>query len=298
MNEDRRTYISSTEVAAVLGISQYNTPYEIWEKKTGKVSQDIPDNDVMLWGRLLEPIIRKEIEKRKKVKIGIVNPFVSDPNNPFLRCHPDGIDTFPKEGEINNEIKTVASWAYNKWSEPTPFEYYCQIQYEMYCARFTYPHITKTRFTILEMDARKLHFDFVHYDPIFCEKLTNQLKKFWNEHVLTNIPPDYQVSDFAKMNDVLDTYNEVNTEFISTIMKRKELNEQLKEIEESIDKIDEEIKLNIGESEGIRFGVDVLATWKSQTRTGVDTKKLKSEHPEVFENVKKKSEFRVLRIKG
>jgi putative phage-type endonuclease len=298
MQKDRRTYISSTEVGAILGISKYNTPYEIWEKKVGLAPQNIEDNDVMLWGRLLEPVIIKEIERRCNVVIGITNPFVQHPKYSFLCNHPDGIDTSPIKHEVNNEVKTVASWAFNQWEEATPLEYYCQIQYEMDIAIHTYPHIRKTRFSVLEMDARKLHIDYVHYDPEFCEKLRNQLIHFWEYNVIGNNPPDYQVSDFAKSKDILGAYNDVDAEFVKKIVRRRQFNEELKKMNESIDALDNEIKMKIGDSEGIRYGVDVLASWKEQSKNSVDSKKLKDEYPDIYEKVIRESKFRVLRVKN
>jgi putative phage-type endonuclease len=290
---NRRTYIGGTDIAPILGISKYKTPYEVYEQKLGLV-EPIEQNEIMLWGKLLEPVILDQIEQRCSVKIGNRNDFFQHSQYAFLGNHPDGIDNEC----LNNEVKTVASWAYKSWTEPVPFEYYCQIQHEMDCIRTHIPEMNKTRFAVFEMDKRELHIDYIQYDPEFCDKQREFLIKFWNYNILQNIPPDYQVSDFARSNDIMNTYVETEADYISKIKQRKALSDQLKQIETQIETIDDEIKLKIGLNEGLRFGIDVLATWKQQSRNGVDSKLLQANYPDVYKQVLKESKFRVLRIKN
>jgi putative phage-type endonuclease len=54
---ERAKDITSTEIAAVLGISPYATAFEVWQRKAGKISDSFADSDRMRWGRRLEPAI-------------------------------------------------------------------------------------------------------------------------------------------------------------------------------------------------------------------------------------------------
>jgi putative phage-type endonuclease len=290
-NPDRRTYIGSTEVAGILGLDQYNSPYDIWERKT----QDVPEkemNDVMLFGKLLEPVIIGVIEQRENIKVVNNNKYYWDPEYPFMGTHPDGEHEY--QGELcNNEVKTVASWAYKNWESDIPLEYYCQIQYTL--------DITKRKsclFTVFEMDARKIHNRIVTYDPEFAAKQKGFIINFWNENVIKNIPPDYTVEDYKKMVDIYDNYREVEADVIHKIKTIRELEDKAEEMNVQVEKIKDEIKMLIGQNEGIRFGIDILATWKAQSKTTIDSKKLLDIAPSVYEECKKVSEFRVLRLKN
>lgn len=290
-NIDRRTYLGSTEVAAILGLSGYGeTPYSVWERKT----QNVPDkeeNDIMKWGKILEPVIISQLEKEENIKIINNNKFYWDPEYPFLGTHPDGEHEY--NGEIrNNEVKTVASYAKRNWDSPVPLEYYSQVQYTM--------GITNRKsclFTPFEMDARKLHKEIVEFDPEFYETIKSFAIKFWHDYVLTNIPPDYQVEDYKKMINIFDDYVEVDSSVISQIKKIRLLEHKFEKIEEKLEKAKDDIKMQIGQNEGIRFGIDILATWKNQSKTTIDSKMLRELAPSVYDQCAEISNFRVLRIK-
>lgn len=49
--------IGSSEIAAVLGLSPWESPFSLWHRKAGNVPVEIDDNPQMEWGRRLEPVI-------------------------------------------------------------------------------------------------------------------------------------------------------------------------------------------------------------------------------------------------
>lgn len=55
----RRSRINGSEIAAVLGISPYESPFSLWHRKAGSIGGTAV-NDVMYWGTRLEPVIRDE----------------------------------------------------------------------------------------------------------------------------------------------------------------------------------------------------------------------------------------------
>lgn len=61
----RRTRINGSEIAAVMGISPYESPFSLWHRKAGLIS-DVLTNDVMYWGTQLEPVIRQEWNGRHR----------------------------------------------------------------------------------------------------------------------------------------------------------------------------------------------------------------------------------------
>lgn len=52
----RRRRIGGSEIAAVLGISPYESPFSLWHRKRGEVDP-VEQTDPMLWGNLLEPVV-------------------------------------------------------------------------------------------------------------------------------------------------------------------------------------------------------------------------------------------------
>lgn len=61
--EARRAGVTASEVAAVLGLSKYESPRSLYHRKRGEIP-DEDDNDAMKWGRRLEAPIADEFADR------------------------------------------------------------------------------------------------------------------------------------------------------------------------------------------------------------------------------------------
>ena len=66
----RHTGIGASEAAAVLGLSRYKSPLEVYLEKIGELGpQD--DSERMYWGRKLEAIIAQEYGIRTGLKVNL-----------------------------------------------------------------------------------------------------------------------------------------------------------------------------------------------------------------------------------
>ena len=61
--------------------------------------------------------------------------------------------------------------------------------------------------------------------------------------------------------------------------------------------MENEVKLFFGDRENLTLAGDLLATFKEQSRSGIDSKRLKIDKPGIAKDYEKISRFRVLRIK-
>ena len=58
--------IGGSDIGAILGVNKYRSLVDVYlDKIEGK---KVEDNNAMFWGRILEPIIRAEFQKKKKKK--------------------------------------------------------------------------------------------------------------------------------------------------------------------------------------------------------------------------------------
>ena len=62
-HEHRRTHRNASEAATVLGVSAWQTPYQLWQLKTGRTEPE-PPNAAMAWGTRMEPQARHAYEER------------------------------------------------------------------------------------------------------------------------------------------------------------------------------------------------------------------------------------------
>ena len=116
--------IGGSEAAAVLGLSPWKTPYQVWSDKLG-LSGEQETTPAMEWGALLEPVIRQKYANVTGETVRLPGHMQSA-EHPFMLGTLDGIT----EGGRGLEIKTSRSSA--EWGEegtdevPEPYVIQCQ----------------------------------------------------------------------------------------------------------------------------------------------------------------------------
>jgi predicted phage-related endonuclease len=128
-------------------------------------------------------------------------------------------------------------------------------------------------------------------------------KDFWEKHVLANVPPAldgssaaeqflkerYTKTEPGKSVDLKHEYKDKIEEYLS-------LKDTIKELEVQAKALENDIKNELKEAE-TGFVGPYQATWKPITSSRVDTKLLKSQFPNIYEQVVKPSTYRKFGIK-
>ncbi|WP_018871431.1 lambda-exonuclease family protein [Thioalkalivibrio sp. ALgr3] len=122
----RRDRITASEAAAILGVSPYTSPYQLWMRKKGLMDEQ-PDNPAMARGRLLEPLALQLYNDHTGNMAAPV--CVERVDLPWLGASLDGLDFW---GEIISEIKVPSLEDHEKACEGiVPEKYYPQLQHQL-----------------------------------------------------------------------------------------------------------------------------------------------------------------------
>jgi len=289
VTKNRHKFIGGSDVAAILGLNRYKTPYEVWdEKKNG--NNPFTGNPATEWGTKLEPVILAHFEQLHGVKVTNNNDRYISKQYDFIGCHPDGLTV------INNEIwlieaKTVSSSAYKHWANELPLEYYCQVQHNMFVTE-----TKQAKFICLVLDDRNYFEIEVYYDTDFVNQQNNFLIEWWNRYIKGDETPIKIVADYEKSNPEMAIV-EADEEAKRLHKELGEVRDAIKEFTKQKDSLENDLKLKIGDATELMSGLDTLATWRPQTRVTIDTKKLKEEQPEIFLKYAKETTSRTFLIK-
>ena len=285
----KRNFIGGSDVAAILGLSRYRTPYEVWdEKKNG--NNPFTGNQFTEWGTRLEPVIIQKFQDDNEVEVFDNNKKFIHPDYPFLGCHPDGL--FKKKGETKLlEVKTVGSNAYKHWGNDLPLEYYCQVQHNM-MVTFTKSAV----FAYFVLDDRFYDEITINYDTEYIAKQMDFLIDWWTRYVEGDEIPTKIVTDYEKDSpeksiveadeDALNAYNNLVT-----------IKGKIKDLADLKDTYEVKLKEKIGEHTEMMHGLETLATWRPSVRVSLNTKKLKEEQPEMFLKYAQETKYRTFLIK-
>jgi predicted phage-related endonuclease len=131
--------------------------------------------------------------------------------------------------------------------------------------------------------------------------IISRVGKWWQRHIVDGEPVQLDHSESAA-SFLADTYPEQReplrdaTEVEADLVCRAiDLREREKEIARARKTLEAQLKERIGDAEGFRLD-SVKATWKSQSRTRIDTKRMRAEHPDLCKKYEVESSSRILRM--
>lgn len=260
----REDGIGASEVAAVVGLSPWETPFSLWLRKTGQVPA-LEENTAMHLGHLLEPIVVELWEEKtgfKAVKASAKDIIYQDAEHPWRKVTPDRIayeiGEDGKKHKVLLEIKTTRS-AFDPDELPT--HYLCQTQYQM--------HVTGIHVCYLCWLASGIDYGHarVEYDAEFAEWLVSNVDTFYLECVKGGKEPDLiSVSDYAIKGSTPDASIEADDVVLSHVLALRELKTFIANREEDADSYADSIKMYMAENEALTHDGKLLATWKSGAR--------------------------------
>lgn len=259
--------IGGSEVATALGISQYDSSYSLWKNKVSD-EIEIIDNDFMEWGRGYEPFYRQKYIKttgrtvKEDYKIRI---------HPVYDCLFVNLDGVVMEGKNEVgiiEIKTTIRAAFKSW-ENTPDEcpqgiplyHYCQVQHELSITGLPWCDMV---YGIL--DARQVEIKRVFRDEEYIALQNKALVGWWTAYVVQNVPPPKTVAEFAYVDPIPDTTIEANADILDLRATIQEKQVRFNKLKAELDNLKDEMKLYIGENEGLVSSGELIATYKRVTR--------------------------------
>jgi putative phage-type endonuclease len=287
--EDRRRYIGSSESAAVVGLSPWRTPFEVWAEKTGQAPEQA-DNERMAWGRRLERAVMERYIEDATEPVQYPCAPVVHPEFPWMRATPDGLTPTKVV-----EIKTAGLGQAREWGEggdSIPLPYLLQCTHLMLC---TQRRLTDVAVLIAGNDFRTFSFEL---DDELAELLINREREFW-QHVQDRTPPEVTTLQDAKLRWPKDSGVTVTAsqEIADAVLRLHEINEQRDALEADADALQLAVKTCMGEASTLSDSSgQSLATWKAQVRSQFNFARFKAEHPGLYADFTDKIPTRVFRL--
>lgn len=131
--EQRRKGIGGSDVAAIMGLSHYRGPYEVWAEKLGYIPPaDLSDNEAVEWGNILEPVVGNHYASLHPDRIvRRVNAVCQSIERHHAQASLDYEVKDPELGWGILEIKTASLYREHDWDEGVPLHYITQITHYM-----------------------------------------------------------------------------------------------------------------------------------------------------------------------
>lgn len=291
----RRKGIGGSDASVICGINKYKSVIELWMDKTGQTVDD-EDSEAAYWGRTIEPIIREEFSKRSGLTVRTVPYMMQHENNQFMLANLDGEVDDPMYGTCVFEAKTATIFKSAEWDVEIPEEYYLQVQHYMAVTGHQGAYIAAL------IGGNRFVWKFIPRDEKVIELLIKLEERFW-KYVEDNEIPPLDGSEASKQlltklyPEAEDTRTiELPEEALLQIQIYEEAGMEEKKISERKEEAANKLKAMLMDAEtGTIRDREVI--WKNIRSERFDSKQLKINEPELYQDYSYTTTYRKFSIK-
>ena len=182
--------IGGSDVAGILGLSPWNSPYKVWAVKTGRLDDSFVPSEAADWGNRLEPIVLDKFEEEfPDLKVYRNVGTWANNERPWQLANPDALYETP-DGRLGIiEVKT--SRYEDGWeNDQPPVHYQTQVQWYAQTLGLTAPIYTVALFS-----GSKFRVFEVESNQFQQETFLAEVEKFREAHILEpEAKPDFDGS--------------------------------------------------------------------------------------------------------
>lgn len=283
----RREGIGASDVAAILGLSPYSTPFTVWADKTRNLGDD--PNESMHWGKVLEGVIVDEFEQRNGLYVHGRQRLFHHPDHPWAMATIDG---WAEESPVETDdepspvalVEVKTDGGFGAWADGPPDHVRIQCLWQM----FTTGVHTLTYVPTLH-GGRNFQVYEVEWDEGLAEKICLRVSDWRDRFILGGETPEADGTPAtSKMIGDLWPYVEegmsieFSREMTADLDALRGWKREKASAEREVKRLENRIKVAMQEAEVGTVGGEPVVTWKSQRRDAYTVEA---------------SEFRVLRLK-
>lgn len=282
----RRGSIGGSDAGAIVGLSEYASPYSVWADKTGRIPPK-EDNEAMRQGRDLEEYVARRWAEATGKKVRRENAILKNPAYPFAHAN---IDRWVIGENAGLECKTTSVLNLKKFKAGVfPEQYYAQCVHYM-----AVTGADRWYLSVVVLGKEFMHF-CLERDQEEIDALMSAEKDFWH-YVEANEPPPVDGLDATKetLNAMFGGGNPDEVKLFDReglLLDLQDTKARIKELETHQKALENTLREDMGDHE-LATTPGWRVTWKPQTRTSADVDRVRKEHPELL----KETTTRVLRV--
>lgn len=281
--EARKMGIGSSEVATILGVNPYQTPYQLYRQKKGL---DAPKEETfaMRAGHYLEDAVSRFFQDetgKEIIKSSAGDWLIVDEKRPFLRVSPDRTywlsEARNKENKGILECKTT-----QKIIDPDdiPNYWFVQLQYQLGVSQMNTGSVAW-----LSM-GRDFGYREFNLDQELYKWMVEEVEKFWIDHIIAGKEPEPTTPEDIQIkytSHVAGKKTEVGEDTLKAYTELKDIKQKISDLESKKKGLEDVLKMQFCDSEAITYMGETLATWKlSSPSRKFDDKIFAKDHPNLY----------------
>jgi len=291
---DRQKLLGGSDAAAILGISPWRTPLQVYLDKVEPRSLEPDRNKARIFarGKRMEPYVVDLLAAEEGLTIVGRGNRYRDPELPFLAAEIDA----ETHDSRNVEIKTVSPFKAFEWGEEQtdsiPVHYTAQA---MHGLMVTGRAVCIFGVLIGGDDFRVYQ---VERDEETIAAMRQREIEFW-QLVQDRTPPDTRTTADVLAMFARDTGRivEADADVAAAIARMQGIREQIKALETEAAPLYTAVHRFMGDAAVLQVDGKAAATWKTQATRRFNQLAFTAAHPDLFEQFRTATESRVFRLK-
>lgn len=271
---ERKQGLGGSDIGAILGLSPYTTPLDIWLDKTGQAPSK-ESNLQMRFGTMAEQFVADEYEQQTGNRVQKFTPMLRHTEAPIIGhidrlVIPAGAKVASHKQEIRTdkllECKTASAYAASggEWgvagSDMVPPAYLVQVA--------TYMALTGCEFADLAVLFGNQEFRVYHIkrDLELEETIVEEAAAWWQRHIIQGIAPEPRTASEARAlwpQHVAAKQVIVGVEVADAVARLADIKARKKSIEAEESEAEGVILAAFGDAEEIVCDGKKLCTWKA-----------------------------------
>lgn len=281
--EYRKSGIGSSEVATIVGLNPFETPYQLWRRKVGLDTPKV-ETFAMKAGHYLEDAVSQfwqDETGREVIKRSAGDWLVRSNEKPFMQVSPDRTYWLAGETRNNSNKGILECKTTQRQVDPDdlPKHWFCQVQYLLGVSE-----LTQGSLAWLTM-GREFGYKDIALVPDFFQWLSEETERFYIDNI-----KGMQEPSAVNVADILLKYNrhqagkiiEVDDEIFKAYEDLKEVKKEIDALTERKESYEEKIKMAFTDAEAISYGGETIATWKApKPSMKFDAKEFQAANPDL-----------------
>ena len=290
----RKTGIGGSDAGAVCGLNPYSSAMKVFQDKISDTVEET-DNEAMRIGHDLEEYVAKRFTEATGLKVRKSNFMYRSKEHPYMLAD---VDRLVVGEDAGLECKTASAYSADKWADGN-----IPLHYVMQCYHYMAVTGKRTWYIAAVILGKEFVYHKLEWDDELIGKLIAVEGEFWNRYVATGIVPPPDGS--RACDEVIEAYFPKAKKketialvgFDEKLKRREEILGFISELQEEQKQIEQEVKMFMQEHE--LAGSDCYqVSWKNIDSTKLDTKRIRTEQPQIYEEYGKVSHYRRFEVKA
>jgi putative phage-type endonuclease len=307
----RQDGIGGSEVGALVGISEYETAFSVWNtKKNG--GKDLSGKAAIEWGHRLEDVVAQKTAENVGLTSRFAGGLWADRERPFLRVTPDRFACKPRTWKAQALIECKTAGDDEHWADGTirpsgkgtgsaPLSYQAQCQWQMGIIGLPVAYLG-----CLVLGSERQFFTVeIHFDKEWFTELADEAERFWVTNVLGDEPPMHNLRH-PKTEELLKQLHptvvtpsvQLPDDAMEWLADYAQAKTAAEEATKRLDEIKNYFRMMVGDAGAGYIGDKKVVGYPEVSSSRISVEDLRRDYPEVAEAVTVKSSYRRMTIRA